>query len=308
MTSRGHSSRPPAQRRAALRERLNRPELVVAPGVYDMVSARIADGMGFDALFMSGYGAVASYLGLPDAGLAGYGEMVNRVAQFAAITDTPMICDGDTGYGGLLNVMHTVRGYEAAGACAIQLEDQEAPKKCGHMLGRRVVPTEDMVQKIRVAVETRSDPNFLVIARTDARTELGLDEALRRAQAYARAGADLLFIEGPETPEELERIGRTLELPLVVNMANGGRTPLLPFAQLQSLGFRVALCPVTALLAAAHAAQSVYASLRSQGSPCADSVPQFEFKAFSQMIGFDWVGEFDARYAQATPPAGKEHP
>ena len=305
MTRHGHSARSGAQRRAALRARLKQPELVVAPGVYDMVSARIADTMGFDALFMSGYGAVASYLGLPDAGLAGYREMVDRVTQFATITDTPMICDGDTGYGGLLNVMHTVRGYEAAGACAIQLEDQEMPKRCGHMLGRRVVPSDDMVQKIRVAVETRSDPNFLVIARTDARTDHGLDEALRRAECYARAGADLLFIEGPETPAELARISHAFDLPLVVNMANGGRTPLLPFAQLQSMGFRVALCPVTALLAAAHAAQAVYASLRSQGSPRADDVPQFEFKAFSQMIGFDWVGEFDARYAQPAPASGQ---
>jgi 2-methylisocitrate lyase-like PEP mutase family enzyme len=225
VTVRGLSSRSTAERRAALRARLQSPELVVAPGVFDMVSARIADRQGFGALYMTGYGAVASYLGYPDAGLATYTDMANRVAQFAAITDTPMVCDGDTGYGGLLNVMHTVRGYEAAGACAIQLEDQEAPKKCGHMLGRRVIDTEDMVAKVRVAVETRTDPNFLVIARTDARTSLGLDEALRRAESYARAGADLLFVEGPESEQELERIGRAFDLPLVVNLVAGGRTP-----------------------------------------------------------------------------------
>ncbi len=170
-----------SERRTKLAVRLREKRLLSAPGVFEMVSAKMADRMGFEALYMTGYGTVASYLGLPDAGLASYADMVNRVQQFASITATPMICDADTGYGGLLNVMHTVRGYEAAGACAIQLEDQEFPKKCGHMLGRRVIPAQAMADKIRVAVESRSDPNFLVIARTDARTTLGLDEALRRA-------------------------------------------------------------------------------------------------------------------------------
>lgn len=174
-----------ASRRSQLAARLRQGDLVVAPGVFEMISAKMADRMGFDALYMTGYGTVASYLGLPDAGLATYTDMVNRVQQFTAITSTPMICDGDTGYGGLLNVMHTVRGYERAGACAIQLEDQEFPKKCGHMMGRRVVPAQQMVEKIRVAVESRTDPDFLIIARTDARTTLGLDEALRRAEMGA---------------------------------------------------------------------------------------------------------------------------
>ena len=165
----GLSTKTGTQKRAELKARFTKGHLVVAPGVFEMVSAKIADQMGFEALYMTGYGTVASYLGLPDAGLASYTDMVNRVAQYASITDTPMICDGDTGYGGLLNVMHTVRGYETAGACAIQLEDQEFPKKCGHMLGRRVIPTEDMVAKIRVAAEARTDKNFQIIARTYAR-------------------------------------------------------------------------------------------------------------------------------------------
>src|SRR5690606_6397228 len=183
-----------AEKRARLRARLSEPGMIVAPGIYDMISVRIADRMGFDALYMTGYGTVASYLGLPDAGLATYTDMVNRAGTFARAANTPLIADGDTGYGGLLNVAHTVKGYEAAGVAGIQLEDQEFPKKCGHTPGRRVIPMEDMVKKIRVAAEAREDENFLIIARTDARSSLGLDEALRRAEAYGKAGADILFV------------------------------------------------------------------------------------------------------------------
>jgi len=188
-----------------LRQRLQRPGLVVAPGVHDMVSLRLADALGFDALYMTGFGTVASHLGLPDAGLATYTDMVGRVRQMATQARTPLIADGDTGYGGLLNVQHTVQGYEAAGAQAIQLEDQEVPKKCGHTPGRRVVPMADMVRKIEVAVASRRSRDFLIIARTDARTAHGLDEALRRAEAYARAGADVLFVESPENEDEMRR-------------------------------------------------------------------------------------------------------
>jgi len=177
------------RQRPNLRARLAQKDLLVAPGVFDGISAKIADQMDFEALYMTGYGTVASHLGLPDAGIATYTDMVSRVAVIAGGSTTPLIADGDTGYGGLLNVQYTVRGYEAAGAIAIQLEDQEFPKKCGHMLGRRVVPIEDMVDKIKVATASRDDSNFLIIARTDARTTLGLDEALRRAEAYSKAGA-----------------------------------------------------------------------------------------------------------------------
>ncbi|HYF57842.1 MAG TPA: isocitrate lyase/PEP mutase family protein, partial [Burkholderiaceae bacterium] len=173
------------RQRTAFAERLARPGLIVAPGVHDMVSLRLADSFGFDALYMTGFGTVASHLGLPDAGIATYTDMAGRVRAMASMARAPLVADGDTGYGGLLNVHHTVRGYEAAGAAAIQLEDQEFPKKCGHTPGRRVIATEDMVRKIRVAAEARSSRDFLVIARTDARTSLGLDEALRRAEAYA---------------------------------------------------------------------------------------------------------------------------
>ena len=293
----GITIRTGAQRRAEFKSRFRKGHLVVAPGVFEMISAKIADRMGFEALYMTGYGTVASFLGLPDAGLASYADMVNRVAQYASITDTPLICDGDTGYGGLLNVMHTVRGYEAAGACAIQLEDQEFPKKCGHMLGRRVIPADDMVAKIKVAVEARSDKNFMIIARTDARTVLGLDEALRRAERYARAGADLLFIESPESVEEMETIGRAFDLPLVANMVEGGRTPVLPAQELKRIGYGLAIFPSAGFLAAGAALQSVYTTIKDTGSSAGVQVPLHDFQAFSQLMGFDWVAKFDAAHA-----------
>jgi 2-methylisocitrate lyase-like PEP mutase family enzyme len=246
-----------AAKRKRFAERIRRKALVSAPGVYDLISAKLADRMGFEALYMTGYGVVASHLGLPDAGLATYSDMVGRVGQIALLTMTPLVADGDTGYGGLLNVRHTVRGYEAAGAVAIQLEDQEFPKKCGHMLGRRVVPAADMAAKIRVAVESRADPDFLIIARTDARTTLGLDEALRRAEGYLKAGADLLFIESPESVEEMERIGRTFGVPLVANMVEGGRTPILDAATLHELGYRLAIFPALGFLSAGAALEGV---------------------------------------------------
>ena len=285
-----------ASKRKRFAERIRRRELVSAPGVFDLISAKLADRMGFDALYMTGYGVVASHLGLPDAGLATYSDMVGRVGQIAAKTETPLVADGDTGYGGLLNVQHTVRGYESAGAVAIQLEDQEFPKKCGHMLGRRVVPADDMAAKIRVAVESRSDPNFLVIARTDSRTTLGLDEALRRAEAYLEAGADLLFIESPESVEEMARIGRTFEVPLVANMVEGGRTPILDAATLQKLGYRLAIFPALGFLAAGAVLEKAYAGLKATGSSVGIDVPLYPFKDFSALMGFDWVAEFDRKH------------
>ena len=287
------------ERRALLRSRLSKGSLLIAPGVFEMISAKIADELGFDALYMTGYGTVASYLGLPDAGLASYADMVSRVQQFTSGTKTPMICDADTGYGGLLNVMHTVRGYEAAGACAMQLEDQEFPKKCGHMLGRRVIPATLMADKIRVAAETRNDPNFLIIARTDARTTLGLDEALRRAELYARAGADLLFVESPESLEEMATIGRSFDLPLVANMVEGGRTPILSRDELKALGYSLAIFPATAFLAAGAAFERVYSSLKLNGSTQGCDMPLYDFNKFSGVMGFEWVTEFDERYKQA---------
>lgn len=287
------------QRRSALKSALSGKSLVVAPGVFDGVSARVADRIGFAALYMTGYGAVASSLGLPDAGIATFTEMAARARMIAGITNTPLIADADTGYGGLLNVQHTVRGYEAAGVCAIQIEDQEFPKKCGHMLGRRVVAVADMVAKIRVACDSRDDPNFLIIARTDARTTHGLDEALHRGEAYARAGADLLFIESPESVDEMERIGSAFDKPLVANMVEGGRTPVLPAAELERIGYRLAIYPALGFLAATAAMETAFTSLRDRRSSLEPGIPLYDFQAMSRLMGFDEVTAFDRKYRDA---------
>ena len=282
----------------SLKARLSQPGLVIALGVFDMVSLRLADTFGFDALYMTGFGTVASHLGLPDAGLATYSDMVGRVTAMAGMARTPLIADGDTGYGGLLNVRHTVQGYEAAGAAAIQLEDQEFPKKCGHTPGRRVIPMDDMVRKIRVAVEARRSPDFLIIARTDARTTLGLDEALRRAEAYAKAGADILFVESPESEEEMRTIGRSLDRPLLANMVEGGRTPVLSREDLASIGYKIAIFPVTALLAAVQSMQAVYEGFRAQGSSLASGVPLMPFADLTRLMGFEDVWAFEKRHVE----------
>jgi len=286
-------------RRAALRQSLAGDRLIVAPGVYDMISARIADRFGFDALYMTGYGVTASHLGLPDAGLATATEMLDRVFQIAGGTQTPLVADADTGYGGPLNVRRTVQGYEAAGAAGLQIEDQEFPKKCGHTLGRRVIPIEDMTTKIRVAVDARRDPDFVIVARTDARTAHGLDEALRRGEAFAAAGADVLFVESPESEKEIETIARHFDLPLIVNMVPGGRTPILTPRRLEELGYRLAIYPVTGFLAAAAALESAYGHLRAGGDTSDLPVPLYGFEAFTKLMGFEDVWDFERRYGLA---------
>lgn len=292
----------PAVPTPSLRKRLQQPGLIVAPGVHDMVSLKLADAAGFDALYMTGFGTVASHLGLPDAGLATYTDMVGRVRQMSTLSRTPLIADGDTGYGGLLNVAHTVQGYETAGAAAIQLEDQEVPKKCGHTPGRRVVPMADMVRKIEVAVASRRSSDFLIIARTDARSSLGLDEALRRAEAYARAGADILFVESPESIDEMRRIGENIDRPLLANMVDGGRTPVLDRATLTELGYKLAIFPVTALLAATQAMQAVYATLAAHGSSAGMAQPLMVFEQLTALMGFPEVHAFERRWAEDSPP------
>ena len=285
-----------------LRQVLNaRPKdrVIAAPGVYDMVSLRMAARLGFDALYMTGYGTVASHLGLPDAGLATYSDMVGRVEAMARMAGAALIADGDTGYGGLLNVRHTVQGYERAGAAAIQLEDQEFPKKCGHTPGRRVIAADDMARKIAVAVEARKNADFLIIARTDARTSLGLAEAIRRGGAYADAGADLVFVEAPETEEEMAEIGRALgDIPLVANMVEGGRTPMLSNARLAELGYALAIHPVAGLLSAAAALETVYRQIRENGSSLGSPAPLYPFAEMNRLMGFEEVWRFDREHAE----------
>ena len=226
-----------------------------------MVSATVADSVGFDALYMSGYGISASHLGLPDAGLTSFAEMLDRARTIAGGTQTPLIADADTGFGGLVNVRHTVQGYEQAGVAAIQLEDQDFPKKCGHAAGRTVIPTAEMVRKIAVAVESRTSDDFLIIARTDARSSLGIDEAIARGQAYAAAGADVVFVESPESEDEFAQVVAEIDAPVLANMVEGGFSPVLSADRLAELGVTIGLFPVTALLAVTAQLQAVYGRL-----------------------------------------------
>ena len=285
-----------ADKKTEFARRLREGDYITAPGVFDLISARIADRMKFSALYMTGYGVVASSFGLPDAGLASYTEMVDRVRTIAAGTITPLIADADTGYGGLLNVQHTVRGYEQAGAVAIQLEDQKIPKKCGHTPKRRVIPVEDMVAKIRVAVTARESENFLVIARTDARTRYGLAEAISRGQAFANAGADIVFVEAPESVEEMTEICQKIDCPLMANMVDGGRTPLLTAEQLKDIGYQIAIFPGTAFLAAVSAVESVYQYLKTTGSSAGLPTPLYNFEEFSRLMGFEDVWAFEKKW------------
>ncbi len=284
-------------KRASLRKCLNDPtRLTAAPGIFDMVSARVASSFEFDCLYMTGFGSVASAYGLPDAGIASYTEMLAIVQRLCANSHLPIICDGDTGYGGPLNVHQAVRGYEAAGAAGIQLEDQEFPKKCGHTLGRRVIALEDALLKIRAAVAAKQDPNFLIVARTDARTTLGLDAALDRARAFAAAGADVLFVESPETEAEMRAIGalgHELGKPMLVNCVEGGRTPVLPRTQLLEIGYRLAIYPVTSLLTVVKAMQSTYAAMLPGQDGVTLPLPHAEFKSLTSLMGFDSVYDFE---------------
>ncbi|MCO6417042.1 isocitrate lyase/PEP mutase family protein [Siccirubricoccus sp. KC 17139] len=272
-------------------------QFVVAPGIFDMISAKVADGLGFECLYVTGFGTVASHLGVADAGIATYSDMVSRVGQMARGVATPVIADADTGYGGLLNVRHTVMGYEAAGVSGIQLEDQEMPKKCGHTPGRRVIPAEEMALKIQVAVEARQDPNFLIVARTDARTTLGLEEAIRRGKLYAEAGADIIFIESPESEAEMRAIGQAIDKPLLANMVEGGRTPILPAAKLAELGYAMAIYPAIGFLAAAAALEKAYAHLKAAGDSNAIG-ESYGFKRMTELMGFPEVWEFEKRWAR----------
>jgi 2-methylisocitrate lyase-like PEP mutase family enzyme len=281
---------------ASLRQAIADKEFITAPGVFDMISALVADRMGFKALYVTGYGTVASHLGLPDAGLASYTDMLERVQRIASMTKTPVIADADTGYGGLLNVRQTVRGYESAGVAAIQLEDQEFPKKCGHTPNRKVVPAEDMVMKIKVACDSRSNDDTLIVARTDARTGLGLDEAIRRAEAYAEAGADVIFLESPESEAEMAEIARRIDKPLLANMVEGGRTPVIPAHRLKAMGFAISIFPVSAFLAAAAALENVYTDLKQNGRTT-NSSKLYSFEDFNRLIGFEDIWEFEKKYA-----------
>ena len=288
-----------------LRQIIDSGEFIVAPGVFEMISARVADQMGFKALYMTGYGATASYLGLPDAGIATYSEMVDCAGRIASGTSTPLIADADTGYGGLLNVHRTIQGYEAAGVQGIQIEDQVTPKKCGHTLGREVVPLADMVQKIQVACDARSKEDTLIIARTDSRTDHGLDEALRRGEAFAKAGADVVFIESPESEEELQKVGATIDAPLLANMVPNGRTPVIPSETLKAWGFNIAIYPSAGFSAVAETLRQAYTHLSVKGTTLGTEVQTYEDgnRSMHELMGFQDVWDFEKKWDLRDPDA-----
>ncbi len=281
-----------------LRETLARGEFFVAPGIQDMITAVIAGDLNFKFAYASGYWMTASAYGLPDAGIATYTEMVNRVATLArCMPNAAIIADADTGYGGLLNVRHTVRGFEAAGASAVQIEDQEFPKKCGHTPFKRVIALGDMVDKIKVAVEARSSPDTLIIARSDARQSEGFDDMLRRCVAYAAAGADVVFPEAMLSEDEMRRACAEIDKPVMANMADGGKTPIRSADELEAIGFAGAIFPAMTSLAAAAAVQNALVQLQRTGTSLNDGVPLFDFNRFCSLIGFEDVWAFERRWA-----------
>ncbi len=253
-------------RNRAFRDLLAGDRILVAPGAYDCITARLVEAAGFAAVYVTGSGLSMSRLGAPDVGLVSFAEVLDQVRRIADVVQIPVLADADTGYGGALNVIRTVREFERAGVSAIQIEDQEFPKKCGHELGRRVVPTTEMVARIKAAVDARLDPDFAVIARTDARTTEGIEAAIDRALAYGAAGADILFVESPESADEMARINRRIDAPTLANMVEGGRTPMLPAPKLEEIGYRVAIFPNSLTRLLGKTASAMLADLRQSGT------------------------------------------
>ena len=273
-------------------------EFILAPGVFDMFSARIADRMNFKALYMTGYGVAGSYLGQPDAGLATYTDMVSRARAIAEGSRTPLIADADTGFGGLLNIRNTVRGYEAAGVQAIQIEDQENPKKCGHTPNRRVVPLADALRRIEVAVDSRRHDDTLIVARTDARTGLGLDEAIKRGQAFAKAGADVVFVEAPESADGFKRVGESIDAWLLANMVPTGKSPVIAQRDLEAWGFNIAIYPSAGMGVVCAALEQNFQWLQKHGSTDGSPVPAFDMMQLHELMGFPDVWAFEKRYVE----------
>jgi carboxyvinyl-carboxyphosphonate phosphorylmutase len=282
-----------------LRELLASRETVVAPGAYDALSARLIEEAGFLAVYMTGFGTSASLLGRPDIGLLSGSEMIDNARRIAGCVAVPVIADADTGYGNPINVIRTVRDYERAGVAGVHLEDQVMPKRCGHLSGKVLVPASDMAAKIGAAVAARTDPDFVVIARTDARAVEGLDGALRRAAGYLEAGADVLFVEAPESEEEVAVIAREFAgVPLLFNWAEGGRTPPVSLARLNELGYRIVIFPIGALLSAATAVRSYLAALRRDGTPGAMLADLPTIAEFVDTLGMAEVRDLEARFGR----------
>jgi len=280
--------------RARLRELVSAPAPLVAPGAYDALSARLIEQGGFHAVYMSGFGTTASLIGRPDVGLLSGTEMVDNARRIVSAVDVPVIADADTGYGNAINVVRTVQLYEQAGVSAIQLEDQVMPKKCGHMGGKVLIGTDEMVGKLQAAVAARRDPDLMIIARTDAVAVAGVDDAIARARAFAKAGADALFVEAPASADDIVRVAKELRgvAPLVFNWAEGGRTPPLSLERIAELGFSLVIYPIGTLLAATAGIRALLATLASDGTPTAALPGLPTFAEFTDMVGLPEVQRF----------------
>ena len=294
----------PASRRrpARLRELLNSGQTVVAPGAFDPLAARLVEEAGFAAVYMTGFGTSAALLGRPDVGLLTMTEMADSAGRIAACVDIPLIADADTGYGNPLNVIRTVGAYEAAGVAGLHIEDQVAPKKCGHMEGKLVIGADEMAQKVRAAVDARTDPDFVIIARTDARAVEGLDSALDRARRYRDAGADVLFIEALVSEAEIEAAAAAFpDVPLLFNWAEGGKTPPVSLDRLTELGYRIVIFPIGTLLAATAAMRRILQEIAAAGTPASLLGELPTFGEFTDFIGLPEVRGIEQRYIAREP-------
>ncbi len=281
-----------------LRNLMAQRDTILAPGAYDALSARLIESAGFPVVYMTGFGIAASMLGRPDVGLTTMSEMVDSARRLVQAVSVPVIADADTGYGNALNVVRTVREYESAGVAGIQLEDQVAPKRCGHMTGRQLISPEEMEGKIRAAVASRRSRDLVIIARTDAREVEGIDKAIARARRYYLAGADMLFVEAPQREEEIELVSRKLSgVPLLFNWAEGGKTPPVPLSLLQSFGFRIVIFPVGALLAATAAIQRLLEVIKHEGTPQGGLNQATPFDEFLDLIGLPDIDQIGKQFA-----------
>ena len=287
-----------------LRELLAGPDLIVAPGAFDALSARLIAQAGFPAVYMTGFGTAASVLGQPDVGLLTMSEMVSRAAAIAAVIASvagdqplPLIADADTGYGNPINVRRTIREYERAGVAGLHIEDQVWPKKCGHMEGKQVIPMDEMVQKVRAAVDARQDPDFVIIARTDANAVHGLEDAIHRGKAYQEAGADVIFIEAPRSMTELRSIAQAFPgVPLLFNWAESGKTPPLPLEEIRALGFKLVIFPVSLLFAATYSMLGLLEVLKQGQTPASFASQMVTFSQFTDHIGLPDIQALEKRY------------
>ena len=279
------------------RQLLNQPGIIQAPGSYDCLTAKLIQQAGFPAVYMTGAGTSVAQLGYPDLGLATMTEMIANAASITDILDVPLIADADTGYGGILNVRRTVRQYERAGVAAIHIEDQEMPKRCGHLDDKKVVSTEDMVQKIRAAVDSRTDDDFTIIVRTDSIAVTGWEDAMVRCEEYIKAGADALFVEALRTPEEVEQVGKNISVPLLYNFVESGKSPLLSAADLEKFGFKIVIYPASALLAVTRVVEKIMAQLKETGTTAHLIDDMVSLEACFEVVGLSEMLAEDAQFA-----------